>query len=84
MDAEVFKDLLLQSQYPLDKTNFIYQGFTQGFSLGYKGPTKVKNFAPNLKIRVGSPVILWKRVMKEVRLKRFAGPYKQVSFEFFI
>ena len=38
----------------------------------------------NLKFRVGNPIILWNKVMKEVKLKRFPGPYKKPPFEHFI
>ena len=42
--------------------------------------------SPNLKLSVGSEVDLWNKVMKEVKLKRFAGPYKEeeIPFEYFI
>ena len=51
--------------------------FTNGFDIGYRGPIKgVRRFAPNLKLRVGSKTILWNKMMKEVKLGCFAGPYE--------
>ena len=60
------------------------EGFTQGFSLQYSGDTNVSRQAPNLKFHVGNPTVLWNKIMKEVRLKRFAGPYKTVPFDNYI
>ena len=80
----VLRQLLQQTGYPQDKTEFLYQGFLEGFSLGYEGNTQVQLYSPNLRIRVGSPQILWNKVMKEVRLKRFAGPFQKVPFKNFI
>ena len=40
--------------------------------------------APNLKFRVGNPTILWNKVMKEVGLGRYAGPFKQIPFNNYI
>ena len=59
-------------------------GFRNGFDLGYRGPNEVQFRSPNLKFTVGSKVILWNKVMKEVENKRYAGPYKKIPFENFI
>ena len=44
----------------------------------------VKRTAPNLKLNVGNETILWNKVMKEVGLGRYAGPYEKPSFEYYI
>ena len=44
----------------------------------------IKQLAPNLKIRIGSKTILRKKIMKEVKLKRYAGPFEQVPFKDFV
>ena len=41
-------------------------------------------FSPNLKLRVGSQISLWNKIMKEVKLKRYAGPFKEPPFSEFI
>ena len=57
--AEVLREFLVDSGYDKQKTQFLYEGFSCGFSLNYKGPlTKVQRFSPNLKLRVGSPIEL--------------------------
>lgn len=42
----------------------------------YEGPRKRIVKANNLKLRVGSKTQLWNKVMKEVKEKGMAGPYK--------
>ena len=32
-----FRDLLLQANYPKNKVDFLYEGFSKGFSIGYDG-----------------------------------------------
>ena len=40
--------------------------------------------ARNLKLNVGSKTELWNKVMKEVKEKRYAGPYHKIPFEYYI
>ena len=40
--------------------------------------------SPNLTLHVGSELELWNKVMKEVKLKRFAGPYEKIPFDTYI
>ena len=64
------------------KTEFLINGFENGFSLGYVGPDDIKQTAPNLKFRgVGYKTILWNKVIKEVKLKRYAGPFEEILFK---
>ena len=84
MNADVFESLLTEAKYDQNKTNFIIQGFRNGFSLGYSGPEKVKLRALNLKLRIGDEVDLWNKVMKEVALKRYAGPYDEIPYNYYI
>ena len=78
------EDLLIQSGYDINETNYLVDGFTNGFEIGYEGSTKVKMKSPNLRLRVGSKLELWNKMMKEVKDKRFAGPFEEVPFEYFI
>ena len=60
-------------------------GFTNGFSIGYAGPEKVQITAPNLKLDgIGNEVMLWNKVVKEVKQKRYAGPFEQIPFQYYI
>ena len=59
-------------------------GFTNGFAIGFQGNCKVKRYAHNLKIRVGSYFDIREKVMKEVSAGRYAGPYEDPPFEYFM
>ena len=76
--------MLNMSHYDRNEINFLCKGFRDGFDLGYQGPRNLAQQSPNLKLRVGNATILWNKVMKEVRLKRYAGPYDLPPFEHFI
>ena len=79
-----YKKLLEQAGYDKDKTRYLVDGFTYGFSLGYEGPKRLKRKAPNLKLSVGSPTELWNKIMTEVKDKRYAGPFRKVPFKHYI
>ena len=81
---DVLRQLLVETGYDKGKTQFIVDGFKYGFTLGYDGPKNVRLRAPNLKLRVGDEIELWNKVMKEVKLGRYAGPYDKIPCEFYI
>ena len=71
--------------YDKKETDFLVNGFKEGFSIGYQGPEQVKIKSPNLKFQgVGNHIVLWNKVMKEVKEGRYAGPYTEIPFEYFI
>ena len=85
VNTQVLEELLLLSNYDKQETAFLLNGFRNGFSTGYKGQENVKIKSPNLKFRgVGNPTILWNKVMKEVKAQRYAGPFEEIPFEYFI
>ena len=43
-----------------------------------------KRTAPNLKLRIGNKTELWNKVMKEVDLGRYAGPFEDPPFDSFV
>ena len=76
------EQLLKLTSYDPVETQYIIDGFKSGFDIGYRGPIEgIHRYAPNLKLNVGSHVQLWNKIMKEVKLKRYAGPYSQVPFQ---
>ena len=81
---QVLRQLLKEANYDEKKTEYLCQGFSEGFDICYEGPQYVQRTAPNLKLRVGSHLELWNKVMVEVRDKRFAGPFEQIPFDYFI
>ena len=82
--TEVYNKLLIKAAYPRRKRLFLIRGFKHGFSIQYHGNRKVRIQSPNLKLRVGNKLILWNKVMKEVRDKRFAGPYLEPPYQYYI
>ena len=85
VNVQELEKLLVMSKYEEVETQFLIDGFKNGFSIGYSGPTEVKINSPNLKFReVGDPITLWNKVMKEVKEARYAGPFKEIPFEFYI
>ena len=79
-----FEELLKQANYNEDKTEFLIQGFTRGFSLEYMGPKRVAKKSANLKLSVGSPTELWNKIMTEVKAKRYAGPFRKIPYKYYI
>ena len=79
-----FHRLLVLSNYDKEKTLFLVNGLTYGFNLRYVGQTKITRKAPNLKFSVGSKLELWNKIMDEVRVKRYAGPFIQPPFDHYI
>lgn len=63
------------SQYDRMESEFLVDGFSNGFRLGYDGPRNVKIESNNLHLRVGDNFDLWNKIMIEVEAKRYSGPY---------
>ena len=82
--VDIFEDILNSVNYDKKESEFLVDGFRNGFPLHYQGRTDVQLTSPNLKIRVGDETQLWNKVMKEVNLKRYAGPYEKIPFKHFI
>ena len=85
VDAFELDRLLKNTNYDHSKRLFLVNGFKEGFSLNYQGSlSKCKRTAPNLKLRIGNKFELWNKVMKEVQLGRYAGPFEEPPFEYFV
>ena len=82
--VERLEQLLKESQYDQWKTEYLVDGFRNGFSLGYAGRTDIKMESENLKFHIGNKTELWNKVMKEVKEKRYAGPFPSIPFEHYI
>ena len=57
------------------KSTKLVKGFTEGFDIGYSGPMKRRDTSKDLPLRVGSLQDIWSKIMKEVQLDRYAGPF---------
>ena len=79
------RKLQLESKYDKEKTAFLVDGFTNGFNLEYDGPRNIRQESTNLKLNnEEEKIILWNKVMKEVKLKRYAGPFERPPFDFYV
>ena len=67
-----------------DRTKYLVQGFKRGFDIRYRGPLIRKSKANNIPLSVGTPFNIWSKVMKEVKLGRYSGPFKQSPFKSYI
>ena len=76
--------LLKDTNYDHNEIRFLEEGFTHGFDIGYAGPELRRSCSENLPFNVGNETIVWNKIMKEVKLKRVAGPFDQPPFENFI
>ena len=81
VDADKLEEILMESGYDSQKVNYLVDSFRNGFSLGYEGSKTIQMTSPNLKIRIGTEMDLWNKVMKEVEVKRYAGPFEEIPFK---
>ena len=59
-------------------------GFRCGFDLGYRDPSDRQDSADNLPISIRSLTEIWIKIMKEVKLNRYAGPFNQIPYTNYI
>ena len=79
------KKLLQETKYNKKETEFLIDGFKNGFKLEYQGKRNdIKQESNNLKFTIGDEIDLWNKVMKEVKEKRYAGPFKKPPFNNYI
>ena len=84
VNVQEFEFLLQKYEYDLAKSEFLVNGFSHGFNIGYQGRRDIQLNAPNLKFTVGDEIELWNKIMGEVKLKRYAGPFKAPPFKNYI
>ena len=84
VNVDVYEEMLNGARYDRRKTEYLVQGFRNGFSLEYRGPTNIQKKSKNLLLRVGDKFELWNKVMNEVKAERYAGPYEEIPFKNFI
>ena len=84
IDVPALDFLLQDTEYLEDECNFVIDGFKLGFTLGYDGPKERQTTASNLKLKCGNLKDVWSKVMKEVKLGRFAGPFSDISYKIYV
>ena len=79
-----YAELLKVSGFDPDKAKYLVDGFTNGFDIGYRGPEIRQNYSENIPLHIGTKTEMWNKMMKEVKMKRYAGPYEHIPFDNFI
>ena len=82
--AHKLEEMLVKFGYPEHKTCFLVDGFVNGFDIGYEGPVVRQSISDNIPFSVGDKIDLWNKLIKEVRLQRVAGPFKDIPFDNYI
>ena len=65
---EKFIKLLKETEYPESEVEYLKDGFTNGFDIGYEGLEHRQSTAANNPLKIGSKTQLWNKLMKEVKL----------------
>ena len=73
-----------KSGFPQQRAKFLVNGFRNGFDIGYRGPVHRKHRARNIPIRVGSAQEMWDKLMKEVKLHRYSGPFCHIPYQNYV
>ena len=76
--------MLRKSEYDVEETKFLIDGFTNGFDIGYQGPEIRQSCSENIPFLIGTKEELWSKIMKEVQAKRVAGPFEHIPFKNYI
>ena len=84
IDVDELEKLLIETQYDEKRTNKLIEGFRKGFDIGYRGPTNRTDLSNNLPIHIGSHEEIWEKLMKEVRLNRYAGPFEEIPYDNYV
>ena len=84
IDVGTLHRFLKETEYDIEETQFLVNGFSEGFDIGYEGPEVRQDKSENIPLQVGTKQELWDKIMKEVQLKRVAGPFDSVPFTNFI
>ena len=84
INTDKLEDLLRMSGYDRNETDFLVDGFRNGFDIGYQGPELRQSTSSNIPLTIGSHQDLWDKIMTEVDAGRVAGPFADVPFKNYI
>ena len=84
VNVTALKKLLVKSNYDVEKTKKILDGFENGFDIQYEGPIDRQDTTPNIPFSIGNSTDMWNKVMKEVQMRRYAGPFDRPPFKNYI
>ena len=59
INTKELQHLLQETNYNEDKTQLLIRGFTEGFDLGYQGPTRIRHLSDNIPLKIGTHFDVW-------------------------
>ena len=84
LNVNRFEEFLRHYQYDRAESEFLIDGFRNGFDIGYQGPTEWKSKSENIPLTIGSKDDLWCKIMKEVKAGQVAGPSDSIPCDNYI
>ena len=84
LNVKKIHHLLVSMGYDPKETEFLVNSFTNGFDIGYQGPTNRQSTSRNTPFTVGDHKDLWLKITKEVNEGRMAGPFNKIPFDNYI
>ena len=87
VNLDVLEEYLISSNYDQEETTFLVKGFREGFDITYEGPQNRQDVSRNIPFQVGGVgdrKDMWLKIMKEVKEKRYAGPFEEIPYKRFV
>ena len=78
--VDKLEQLLIETEYDQVETEFVVNGFRNGFPLGYQGNKNRKTTSRNLKFRCGTELILWQKNDERIETWSFRRSFQGDSF----
>ena len=86
LDVDRFEQLLTESEYDSEESRFLLDGFRNRFDIGYEGPSVRRSESQNIPFSpgVGNKFELWSKIMKEVKVGCYTGPFDRIPYDHYI
>ena len=84
INMSLYRDLLIHTGYNSAETAYLVAGFQDGFDLKYMGPKNRQDLSHNIPLMVGDRHDMWAKIMKEVKCGRYAGPYDEIPYGYYV
>ena len=84
INVKALQTCLEESNYDEAKTQFLVDGFSHGFDFGYRRPSSRRDMVDNIPLKLGTKQDLWDKVMAEVKVGRYAGPFESPPYDTFM
>ena len=82
--VDKLQELLCRTGYDTRKTDFIIDGFKNGFDIGYRGPRRRRHTSENIPFSVGNKFDLLEKINKEVEAGRVCEPFSEIPYRYYV